>query len=82
MGPDLLRKPTINEDQEERNCLSKHDLLLWEPELKKSAISCATNSINTANTQNDHFVAALSCAISSWTKLKKILHMFFDLLTN
>ena len=70
-GPELLRKPTINKDQEKRYCVSKHDLLLWEPELNKLAISYATGFINTANTQNDHF-AAVSCAISSWTKLKKI----------
>ena len=75
-GPDLLTKPAIVENQEERDCVSEHDLLLWEPEVKKWAACCATSSINTANTLNDHFVAALSCAIFSRTKLKKVTAYF------
>ena len=67
----MLRKTTIKKDQEKRYCVSKHDLLLWGPELNKLAIFYGTGFINTANTQNDHF-AAVSCAISSGTKLKKI----------
>ena len=52
-GHDLRRKSTIDEEQD---CVSEHDLLLSKPELKKSAISYATSSINSANTQIYHFL--------------------------
>jgi len=78
-GPGFLKQP-MNENSKTLD-YNEQELLPYAPELKKSVLSCAIDTI-TPDSLDDNVIISLSIAVSSWTKLIKIIAYVLRFINN